>query len=176
MADFQQKVFLGGTCGTSIWRKEVICRLSLKELPFFNPQKAEGEWREEDKEIEEQEKKASIAHNKTLPKVQCKVLCATILLRICLLQLCKALLFVIEDERSLYSLIEVAFLVSFFCPPLTLALLSVSIHKPSKICFRAVIPGSLLNASYLFSHTWTDLKGLKFGHRTQNILMLVLRL
>ena len=92
------------------------------------------------------------------------------------MQLCKALLFVIEDKRSLYSLIEVAFLVSFVGLSLTLALLSVSTHKPSKICFRAVILGSLLNASYLFSHIRADLKGLKFGSHTQNIWMLVLRL
>ena len=33
-------------------------RLNLEEYPFFNPQKGEGEWRWEDGEIEEQEKKA----------------------------------------------------------------------------------------------------------------------
>ena len=77
MADLQQKVFLGGTCGTSVWRDEVIYRLSLEDVPFFNPQKGDGEWQLDDAEIEEQEKKASSALSNKLPKVQWKVLCAT---------------------------------------------------------------------------------------------------
>ena len=77
MADFQRKVFLGGSCGASTWRDEVIYRLCLEDVPFFNPQKGDGEWQMDDLEIEEQEKKASNVLSSKLSTVQWRVLCAT---------------------------------------------------------------------------------------------------
>ena len=113
MADFEPKVFLGGTCGSSVWRNEVIAVLTQKQMSFFNPQKGEGEWRMEDMEVEEREKKASKTNGWWCVVFQNQADVHLLSSLFCFLQLCKALLFVIEDPKSLYSLIEVAFLVSF---------------------------------------------------------------
>lgn len=164
MADFEPKVFLGGSCGTSVWRNDVMYRLSLEELPFFNPQKAEGEWRMEDMELEEQEKEASKVHYNELLLLSRRPCRAKKILEIYFLQLCKALLFVIEDERSLYSMIEVAFLVSFFFSRYLWLLCQCQITQARKNCFRVVIASSLPKESYLFSHIWTSLKGSKFDN------------
>ena len=58
MEDCEPRVFLGGTCGTSVWRQQVIAVLKAQQLSFFNPQKGEGEWKIEDMDVEEEEKKA----------------------------------------------------------------------------------------------------------------------
>lgn len=38
--------FLGGTCGTSTWRKELI-PLLRDDVPYFDPQLGPGEWNDE---------------------------------------------------------------------------------------------------------------------------------
>jgi hypothetical protein len=40
-------VFLGGTCGDSTWRNNII-RLLLPDVDIINPQKAVGEWNKDD--------------------------------------------------------------------------------------------------------------------------------
>jgi len=40
------KVFLGGTCGDSTWRSELIPKLG-ENIEFFNPQLPPGAWNEE---------------------------------------------------------------------------------------------------------------------------------
>lgn len=40
-------VFLGGTCGDSTWRSELIPMLNSKTVKFFNPQLGPGEWNDE---------------------------------------------------------------------------------------------------------------------------------
>lgn len=47
------KVFLGGTCGDSTWRNDLIPKLKIE---FFNPQLGVGEWTPAHSEIEEKEK------------------------------------------------------------------------------------------------------------------------
>ena len=42
---FEQSVFLGGTCATSTWRKELIPMLG--DVPFFDPQLPPGQWNDE---------------------------------------------------------------------------------------------------------------------------------
>lgn len=43
---YDGSVFLGGTCGTSTWRKELI-PLLRDEVPYFDPQLGPGEWNDE---------------------------------------------------------------------------------------------------------------------------------
>ena len=62
MEDCEPKVFLGGTCGASVWREEVVALLTSQNISFYNPQKAEGEWQIEDMGVEELEKKAGKSH------------------------------------------------------------------------------------------------------------------
>ena len=50
------KVFLGGTCGTSTWRDDLILLLEAEGIDYFNPQKGEGEWSPEDKVEEDRQK------------------------------------------------------------------------------------------------------------------------
>lgn len=40
---YDGSVFLGGTCGTSTWRKELI-PLLRDDVPYFDPQLKPGEW------------------------------------------------------------------------------------------------------------------------------------
>ncbi|MBP5655983.1 hypothetical protein J6X15_00120 [Candidatus Saccharibacteria bacterium] len=39
-------VFLGGTCGDTTWRRDLIAMLD-PEIPFFDPQLGPGEWNDE---------------------------------------------------------------------------------------------------------------------------------
>lgn len=46
------KVFLGGTCGDSTWRSELIPMLR-ERVEFFNPQLPPGAWNEEAQKVED---------------------------------------------------------------------------------------------------------------------------
>ena len=46
------KVFLGGTCGDSTWRSELIPLLS-EDIEFFNPQLPLGAWNPEAQKVED---------------------------------------------------------------------------------------------------------------------------
>ena len=46
------KIFLGGTCGDSTWRKELIPMLG-EHIEYFNPQLGPGEWCDEAQKIED---------------------------------------------------------------------------------------------------------------------------
>lgn len=50
------KWFLGGPCGKTTWRENVIPVLEQNGIDFFNPQKKEGGWSEEARAIERKEK------------------------------------------------------------------------------------------------------------------------
>lgn len=45
--NYENKVFLGGTCGDSTWRAKLITMLN-PNVDFFNPQLAPGAWTPED--------------------------------------------------------------------------------------------------------------------------------
>ena len=47
------KVFLGGTCGTSTWRKELIPMLDPERVEYFDPQLPPGAWNLEAQKIED---------------------------------------------------------------------------------------------------------------------------
>lgn len=49
-------VFLGGTCGNSTWRDELIPKLEASGISFFNPQLPPGAWNEEAEKIEDFQK------------------------------------------------------------------------------------------------------------------------
>jgi len=46
------RVFLGGTCGTSTWRDELIPKLG-EHIDYFNPQLPPGAWNEEAQKVED---------------------------------------------------------------------------------------------------------------------------
>ena len=46
------KVFLGGTCGSSTWREELIPQLG-EHIEYFNPQLPPGAWNKEAQEVED---------------------------------------------------------------------------------------------------------------------------
>lgn len=49
-----KRVFLGGTCNESKWREELISKLDLNRVEYFNP--VVEDWTEECMEIEKQER------------------------------------------------------------------------------------------------------------------------
>jgi hypothetical protein len=49
-------VFLGGTCGSSTWRNELIPMLG-ENVQFFNPQLPPGAWNEEAQKVEDWHRK-----------------------------------------------------------------------------------------------------------------------
>ena len=51
--DTRLTVFLGGTCGTSTWRSQLIPMLDSEKVSYFNPQLGPGEWCKEAQEIED---------------------------------------------------------------------------------------------------------------------------
>lgn len=46
------KVFLGGTCGSSTWREELIPQLG-ENIEYFNPQLPPGAWNQEAQKVED---------------------------------------------------------------------------------------------------------------------------
>ena len=120
------KVFLGGTCGLSTWRSDVVIpALESEEVPFFNPQKGAGEWHMNDKWREEEEKKASwfspfglMPDHDTCSLLHRLFSCSVAQVFLFFFfffggqQMCKTLLFVLQDRTSEYSMLEIAHLVS----------------------------------------------------------------
>lgn len=51
--DTRLTVFLGGTCGTSTWRSQLIPMLDSEKVSYFNPQLGPGEWNEEAQKVED---------------------------------------------------------------------------------------------------------------------------
>ena len=56
--NYNEMVFLGGTCGNSTWRAELIPMLS-ENVKYFNPQLAPGAWTPEDSIREDEYKKVA---------------------------------------------------------------------------------------------------------------------
>jgi hypothetical protein len=54
------KIFLGGTCNESIWRKELIPELEKRGLDYFNP--VVDDWNEEAQKEEERQKEVCDVH------------------------------------------------------------------------------------------------------------------